>query len=185
TEATTFTVCHRIRRPLDLAARSIPIGRPIRDSRVYVLDEQMRVVPVGVIGELYIGGAGLARGYLNRPELTAEKVVQDPFTEGRGDRLYRTGDLVRYLPDGTIDFVGRADSLVKIRGFRIELGEIEVALTRHPAIRRALVVAAGDAQSGKRINAYLVSRDEGRKPTTSALREYLKDTLPEYMVPSA
>jgi amino acid adenylation domain-containing protein len=184
TEATTFAVCYRIPRSLDPAARSIPIGRPIRDTRVYVLDEQSRIVPVGVVGELYIGGAGLARGYLNRPELTAEKFVSDPFEDGHKERLYRTGDLVRYLPDGTLDFVGRADGLVKIRGFRIELGEIELALAQHPSVRRALITASGDAHTGKRINAYLVSR-EGRRPTTRELREYLKASLPEYMVPSA
>ena len=140
-------------------------------------------MPVGVAGELHIGGTALARGYHNRPELTAEKFIPDPFSNRAGARLYRTGDLVRYLADGNIEFLGRVDHQVKIRGFRIELGEIESILGQHPAVREALVVAIEDEAYDKRLVAYLVAQ-ETASPSVSELRDFLKKKLPEYMVPS-
>ncbi|HLK56986.1 MAG TPA: amino acid adenylation domain-containing protein, partial [Chthonomonadaceae bacterium] len=163
---------------------AIPIGRPIANTRLFILNPQMQPVPVGVSGELYIGGAGLARGYLNRAELTAEKFVPDPFSSEPGARLYRTGDLCRFLPDGNIAFQGRIDHQVKVRGFRIELGEIESALREYPAISEAVVLAREDVVGDKRLVAYVVSNSENAV-SVSALREYLKARLPEYMVPSA
>ena len=159
--------------------REVPIGRPIANARVYILDRAGEPVPVGVSGEIHIGGAGLARGYLNRPELTAERFVPDPFSEEAGNRLYRTGDLGRYLKDGTIEFLGRADSQVKLRGYRIELGEIETALREHGAVEEAAVV-----MKEERLVAYVVPR-AGTPVSSTQLRHYLKEKLPEYMLPGA
>ncbi|HKH82613.1 MAG TPA: phosphopantetheine-binding protein, partial [Gemmatimonadales bacterium] len=142
-------------------------------------------VPIGVAGELYIGGAGLARGYLNRPEITAERFVPHPFSDRPGARLYRTGDLVRYRPDGNLEFLGRVDEQVKIRGFRIEPGEVDAALAAHPAVRQSAVVTREDKPGGKRLVAYYVASDRGQEPTTSELRAFMKAKVPEYMVPSA
>ncbi|HEY6410112.1 MAG TPA: amino acid adenylation domain-containing protein, partial [Ktedonobacteraceae bacterium] len=139
-ESTTFTCCYPIPRQLGATLRSIPIGRPIGNTQVYILDRHLHPVPIGVPGELHIGGAGLARGYLNHPELTNEKFIAHPFCDDPEARLYKTGDLVRYLPDGTIEFLGRLDQQVKLRGFRIELGEIEVALGQHPLVREAVAL---------------------------------------------
>jgi amino acid adenylation domain-containing protein len=163
---------------------SVPIGRPITNTQLYILDGFKQPVPVGVPGELYIGGVGVARGYLNRPELTAERFVSDPFSRSFGARLYRTGDRVRYLPDGNIEYLGRMDHQVKIRGFRIELGEIESVLAGHPGVREAVVVAREDAPGDKRLVAYLTAK-AGEPPNVSELRSLLQTKLPEYMVPSA
>ncbi|UNU27128.1 non-ribosomal peptide synthetase [Microcoleus vaginatus] len=162
----------------------IPIGRPIANTQLYILDRYLQPVPIGVGGELHIGGAGLARGYLNRSELTAEKFIQNPYSDEPGARLYKTGDRARYLPDGNIEFLGRIDHQVKIRGFRIELGEIEGQLNRHPCVRENAVVLREDAPGDKRLVAYIVAPSE---PTIAAseLRSFLKEKLPEYMLPSA
>jgi amino acid adenylation domain-containing protein len=162
---------------------SVPIGRPIANTQLYLLDANMRPVPVGVAGELYLGGAGLARGYLDRADLTAEKFVPDPFSPTPGARLYRTGDLARYDNDGALDFIGRLDTQVKVRGFRVELGEIEAALARHPSVREAVVVARADEPGDTRLVAYVVS-DEPQL-SGSVLRVFLKEQLPDYLIPAA
>ncbi|HYR11628.1 MAG TPA: non-ribosomal peptide synthetase, partial [Longimicrobium sp.] len=212
TENTTFTACHRV-AALPEGAASVPIGRPIANTRVYVLDGRMEPVPVGVPGELYTGGAGLALGYLNRPALTAEAFVPSPF--GDGERLYRTGDRVRWTEvrecesakvrkwngdeaseasDGStlalshsrtfaLEFLGRVDAQVKVRGFRIEPGEIEAALRAHPRVSDAAVVAREDRGQARRLVAYVAS-PEGEE-LAPALREHLRATLPEHMVPAA
>jgi len=156
------------------------IGKPIANVQVYVLDENMRPAPLGVPGELFVGGEGLARAYLNRPDLTAARFLPDPFSTVAGDRLYRTGDLVRYLPSGQLEFLGRVDQQVKLRGFRIELGEIEAVLCRHEAVRDAIVLAREEKTGEKRLVAYVVGKVE-----TPALRTYLQERLPDYMIPSA
>lgn len=174
------TICFIQRHP-----SQVSIGRPIVNTTLYVLDRQMKPVPLGVIGELYIGGKGLAHGYLNRPELTAEKFVPHPFSADAGARLYRTGDLVRYLKDGNLIFLGRVDHQVKVRGFRIELGEIEAVLSQHPAVRELVVVVKIIQQSGaSQLVAYIVPENE-TLPSINELRDFLKEKLPEYMVPTA
>ncbi|MBW4575237.1 MAG: amino acid adenylation domain-containing protein [Aphanothece sp. CMT-3BRIN-NPC111] len=160
----------------------IPIGRPIANTQIYLLDRYLQPVPIGVPGELHIGGVGLARGYLNRPELTAQKFIHNPFSDAPEARLYKTGDLARYLPDGNIEFLGRIDHQVKIRGFRIELGEIEAVLGQYPAVQQAVVVAREDEPGNKRLVAYLLPQQE---LNLNDVRSFLKDQLPEYMVPSA
>jgi amino acid adenylation domain-containing protein/non-ribosomal peptide synthase protein (TIGR01720 family) len=166
------------------ARRSVPIGRPIANLRLHVLDAHLRPVPAGVPGELYIGGIGLARGYFHRPDLTAERFVADPVGTEPGARLYKTGDLARYLPGGEIEYLGRTDFQVKLRGFRIELGEIEASLGQHPAVREVVVMAREDVPGDKRLVAYLSARP-GHTLDTDALRAHLAKNLPEYMVPSA
>lgn len=158
------------------------IGRPIANTQVYVLDTYLEPVPVGVTGEIHLGGAGLARGYLNRPELTVEKFIPNPFNRASASRLYRTGDLGRYRSDGNLEYLGRADHQVKVRGFRIELGEIESVLCQHPAIRAAVVVAREGESGDKRLVAYLVAPPPA--PDSLILQDYLKRKLPEYMVPA-
>ncbi|MEQ1515575.1 MAG: amino acid adenylation domain-containing protein [Usitatibacteraceae bacterium] len=181
TECTTFTATYRIPHDVDPLARSIPIGRPISQTSVYVVNQRMQQLPVGLVGELCVGGPGLARGYLRRAELTAERFVPNPFGPA-GDRLYRTGDLVRYLPDGNIEFIGRRDGQVKIRGFRIEVGEIEAALARFPGVKACAVVARDDQPGGARLVAYVVASAE--PPAVADLRAHLLRTLPEFMVPA-
>ena len=161
----------------------IPIGRPIANSQLYVLDRRVDATPVGVSGELYIGGAGLGRGYLNRPDLTAEKFVPNPFSEAPGQRLYRTGDLGHHRLDGDLEYLGRRDDQVKLRGFRIELGEIEAVLSRHTNVREAVVLARDDSR-GKRLVAYITSEGP-TPPTVLELRTHLQAELPGYMVPAA
>lgn len=164
-------------------AGAIPIGKPIANMQMYVLDEHMRPVPAGVAGELYIGGVGVARGYANRPALTGEKFVPQPFGGEPGARMYRTGDVGRHLPDGNIEFLGRRDSQVKVRGFRIELGEIEAVLRGHVGVREAVVSAREDKSGDKRLVAYVVSRTHAA-PRSDELRLYLKERLPEHMIPT-
>ncbi|MBD0265894.1 MAG: amino acid adenylation domain-containing protein, partial [Tolypothrix sp. Co-bin9] len=163
---------------------SIPIGRPIANTQLYILNESLQPQPIGVPGELYIGGAGLARGYLNRPELTTEKFISNPFVGAKSPRLYKTGDLARYLPNGDIEYLGRIDHQVKIRGFRVELGEIEAVLGQHPDIQNSLVVAHEDESANQRLVAYVVPNSKTEIPKSSNLRDFLKQKLPDYMVPA-
>jgi amino acid adenylation domain-containing protein/FkbM family methyltransferase len=202
TENTVVSTCTEV-QATDALHTAPPIGRPLPNTRAYVVDPYLQPVPIGVAGELLLGGVQLATGYLNRPELTAERFIADPFSAEPGAQLYRTGDLVRYLPDGNIEFLWRIDHQVKIRGFRIELGEIEAILSQHPAVRETVVLARDDAleedagiknqqskisksknlKSDKRLVAYVVPRQE-QAPRINELRSFLKQKLPEYMVPS-
>ena len=181
TEATVTTTIYR-GAETDQSMKSVPIGRPIANAEVYVLDREMNPVPIGVRGELYIGGAGLARGYLNRAELTAESFVAHPYSSELGARLYRTGDVGRYLEDGQIEFIGRRDEQVKVRGYRVELGEIEVALGEHHGVREAVVVARENNANNLRLVGYVVAEEQGI--TVEELRRYLAERLPAYMQPS-
>ena len=166
------------------APASVPIGRPISNTQVYLLDRDLNPVPEGMTGELHIGGVGLARGYLNQPQLSAEKFITAPFTTDPAARLYKTGDMARYLPNGEIEFLGRYDEQVKIRGFRVETGEVESALAQHPGVQEPVVVARDDGGGGKQLVAYVVPlRKPG--PTVLELRSFLAERLPDYMVPSA
>ncbi|ATZ23947.1 Tyrocidine synthase 3 [Streptomyces lavendulae subsp. lavendulae] len=184
TEATVQVTHHRITEE-DLAAPTgIPLGHPLPGTTVLVLDQEGHPVPVGVPGELYLGGPQVSRGYVNRPALTAERFVPDPFGEP-GSRLYRTGDLGRMMSDGGIDFLGRVDDQVKIRGYRVELGEIQAVLIAHPAIRQATVVTDSTAPGDPRIAAYVVRADDEELPQPAALAEYCRTRLPDYMVPAA
>ncbi|MEN8218026.1 MAG: amino acid adenylation domain-containing protein [Pseudomonadota bacterium] len=181
TENTTFTCCCSITE--SQIGTSVPIGRPIANTQVYILDALLQPVPVGVPGELYIGGAGLARGYLNSHDLTAEKFIPNPFSDDPDVRLYKTGDLARYLPDGNIEFMGRFDNQVKIRGFRIELGEIEAVLAQLPAVQENVVIVHEDSSQDKRLVAYLVLGKS--EPAIETIRSFLKERLPDYMIPNA
>lgn len=176
----------------EIPSGAVPIGKPIANTELYVLDERQQLVPVGLPGELYIGGDGLARGYMNRPDLTAQNFAPHPFSAKAGARLYRTGDIARYLPDGNLEYLGRADRQVKIRGFRIELGEVEAAVARHPSIREAVVIVSEDQPGNKRLVAYCVPRAQnaasqtqnGHPLSPDSLRDYLQKELPDYMMPS-
>ncbi|NOK22351.1 non-ribosomal peptide synthetase, partial [Corallococcus carmarthensis] len=182
TENTTFSATFSMRHGTRVDG-AVPIGRPLSNSTAYVLDAHLRPVPVGVAGEVYVGGPGLAWGYLNRPDLTAERFVPHPFASTPGERLYRTGDKARWREDGTLDFLGRVDFQVKVRGFRIELGEVEAALRSATGVNEAVVVARG-ADADKRLIGYVTAR-EGHALDSEALKTTLKQRLPEYMVPSA
>ena len=183
TETTVGALTYLVEsKPVSYNAKTVPIGRAIANTQIYLLDKQLQPVPIGSPGELYIGGAGLARGYLNRPELTAEKFFTNPFVEG--GRLYRTGDLARYLPDGNIEFLGRTDNQVKIRGFRIELGEIEAVLNQHSGVQQAVVLASENESSHRRLIGYIVPNRQ-QAPSVSELRNFSLSKLPEYMAPSA
>ena len=181
TEGTTFTCCHTITRE-DAQGTSIPIGKPISNTQVYLLDATFHPVPMGEPGELCVAGDGLARGYLNQPELTAEKFIPHPFSDEPGSRVYRTGDLARYRSDGTIEFLGRVDNQVKVSGFRIELSEIETVLMEHSNVQSAVVVARQDAPGEKKLVAYVVLRRQ--ENDRNELRTFLQKKLPAYMVPS-
>lgn len=175
TEATIGVLTYKVEHKA-APSKAVPLGRPLANTQIYLLDEHLQPVPIYVPGELYIGGANLARGYLNRPELTQERFIPNPFTEVEGSRLYKTGDLARYLPDGNIEFLGRCDRQVKIHGFRIELEEVEAILRQHPDVRQAVATVREE-----RLVAYVVSQ-----PTsTSDLRQFMQERLPEYMVPTA
>ncbi|MGB7440981.1 MAG: amino acid adenylation domain-containing protein, partial [Coleofasciculaceae cyanobacterium] len=179
TETTIWSAAYQVEES-QLAQTSVPIGRPIANTQIYLLDSFAQPVPVGIAGELHIGGDGLARGYLHRPELTDEKFI----TNASGERLYKTGDLARYLPDGTIEYLGRIDHQVKLRGFRIELGEIETVLRQHRALQQAVVIAREDEPDNQRLVAYVVGQ-VGEGEITSQLRSFLGSKLPKYMIPSA
>ncbi len=187
TETTVGSVTLRLREAAGQKwdGSAIPLGRPIANTRVYILDGRLQPVPVGVMGELYIAGAGVGRGYRGQPQMTGERFLHDPFAADARARMYRTGDLARYLEDGNIEFLGRGDDQVKVRGFRIELGEIEAALAAHAAVKQAVVLAREDQETGeKRLLAYAVLQRE--KPATAEdLRQHLRAQLPDYMVPSA
>jgi long-subunit acyl-CoA synthetase (AMP-forming)/acyl carrier protein len=184
----TETCVHVTYRPLsksDLALGAVSaIGVPIPDLQIYLLDSHGQVVPVGVPGEIYVGGAGLARGYLNRPDLTANKFLLNPFSAETGGWLYKSGDLARWWPDGQLEYLGRGDEQIKLRGYRIELGEIETAIRQYPNVQHAVVVAREDRPGDKRLNAYIVMAS-GIVLNADNLRRYLQGKLPAYMVPAA
>ncbi|MBK1986127.1 amino acid adenylation domain-containing protein [Sphaerospermopsis aphanizomenoides BCCUSP55] len=186
TENTTFSCCYQITQRTH-CGDSVPIGRPIANTQVYILDHYLQPVPIGVVGEIYVGGAGLARGYLNRPELTEQRFVTHAFTNSPEVRLYKTGDLGRYLVNGEIQFLGRIDNQVKIRGFRIELGEIEALLNQHPNLTAAKVITREDIPGDKRLVVYIILKTHQNSllETSNQLRQYLQQKLPDYMIPAA
>jgi aspartate racemase len=184
TETTIWSTIARIlTATTDTSVTPISIGHPIANTQVYILDSYLQQVPIDVPGELYIGGAGLARGYINRPDLTAEKFIKNPFSNNSDARLYKTGDLARYLPDGNIEYLGRIDNQVKIRGFRIELGEIEAVLATHPAVQESVVIVH-ESFGDKRLVSYLVPT-QGEVIDNDELHAFLKERLPDYMMPHA
>jgi acyl-coenzyme A synthetase/AMP-(fatty) acid ligase len=179
TETTVWSATYRV----SSGSARIPVGHPVANTEMYILDPNLLPVPIGVVGELLIGGEGVARGYLGRPELTAQRFIRNPFPGARSERLYRTGDLARYLPTGGIELLGRADHQVKIRGHRVELGEIEALLGEHPEIRECVVAARETVNGDKRLVAYVIPRGE-QHPTQRQLRQYAQERLPEHMVPA-
>ena len=183
TENTVVSTCAEVQAQDASNAAPPPIGRPLPNTQAYVLDRHLQPLPIGVPGELFVGGVQLTSGYWNRPELTAQQFISDPFHAEPGARLYKTGDLVRFLPDGNIEFLGRIDHQVNIRGFRIELGEIEFAIARHPAIREVAVIAREDVPGDKRLIAYFVA---GNPPADliDQLRSLARARMPKYMVPA-
>jgi amino acid adenylation domain-containing protein len=182
TENTTFTCCYPMTSPEQIPD-TVPIGRPISNTKIYILDRNLEPVPIGIPGELHIGGAGLAHGYLNAPELNREKFILNSFENGSESKLYKSGDLARYLPDGNIEFLGRIDNQVKIRGFRVEPGEIEFVLSAHPSVRECSVIVREDIPQDKRLVAYVVRSGKDLGP--KELKTFSGDRLPDYMVPSA
>ncbi|MBJ8191015.1 AMP-binding protein, partial [Bacillus cereus] len=179
TESTVFATCYGVDQ-IHISKGTIPIGAPVTGTTVYILDENLKLQPIGIPGELCIAGDALSRGYLNLPDFTAEKFVDNPFNPG--EKMYKTGDIAKWLPDGNIEFVGRQDHLVKIRGFRIELGEIENKLLSHERIKEAIVIAKPDQTGQDRIFAYIVTDGE---LDISGIRRYLAKYLPDYMLPSS
>ena len=185
TETTVGVLTYSVKRQsAEQVSKTVPLGRPLANTKVYVLDKHLKPVPIGVSGELYISGTGLARGYLNRPELTEERFIANPFLNESRARLYRTGDLVRYLPDGNLEFLGRTDNQVKIRGFRIELGEIEALLDQHPGVRQSIVSVWEEQDNNKRLVAYIIP-NKLQQPSLNDLRNFLREKRPEYMMPSS
>jgi amino acid adenylation domain-containing protein/thioester reductase-like protein len=187
TETTIWSTIYKVDSIQTGISNTVPIGRPIANTQIYILDSNLQPVPVGVIGDLYIGGDGVSRGYLNRTELTEERFIPHPFTPlpaGEGTKLYKTGDLARYLADGNIEFFGRSDQQVKVRGYRIETGEIEVAVMGHPSVKQAVVVAWKERSSEASLVAYVVPAVPEEEADHVHLREYLRTKLPEYMIPS-
>lgn len=182
TENSTLSTFYRIPRQVEEAASSIPIGKPIATAKAFVLDRYMQPVPVGVAGELYVGGEGIARGYRNQPALTAERFIPNPFADKPGEKIYKTGDRVRYLPDGNLEYLGRFDHQVKIRGFRVELGEIEANLREFPGVKATAVAVREEFDKTNALIAYLVP-DENKPVNTEDLRNFLRLRLPDYMVP--
>ncbi|MBW4510720.1 MAG: amino acid adenylation domain-containing protein [Scytonematopsis contorta HA4267-MV1] len=180
--STTYKLSHSLEEGQEVCSE-LPIGRPMANTQIYILDRYLQPVPIGVPGELYIGGVSLARGYLNRPNLTAERFISNPFNQSFGERLYKTGDLACYLPTGDIKFLGRIDNQVKLRGFRIELGEIESLLAQHPDVEQTIVIMREDILGDKYLAAYLVA-NQNSTPSNSQLHNFLSEKLPEYMIPS-
>ncbi len=188
TETTVGVLTYQVKAQGDRISETVPLGRPLPNTQIYLLDSYLQPVPLGVPGELYIGGAGLARGYLQQPELTAEKFIRHPFSQEAEALLYKTGDLARYLPDGNIEFIGRIDRQVKLRGFRVELGEIEAVLSGHPSVSEAVVLFQENQPGNQRLVGYIVDRSKlGSQDSEliESLRSFLKEKLPEYMIPSA
>jgi thioesterase domain-containing protein/acyl carrier protein len=180
---TETTIWSTVRRVTPGRTATVPIGKPIANTQVYVLDPAFEPVPIGVPGELFIGGDGVARGYLHREELTAERFIRNPFVDDPNARMYRTGDAVRWLPHGELEYLNRLDNQVKVRGYRIELGEIETALRKHEAVADAVVTVRTDAPGGKALAAYWIA-EPGSEPAVAELRTFLKESLPDYMVPT-